>query len=708
VRAGRARAGALAFAVLLAAPYAAAQGEEDETAGEAAGEPAAGELDGEAETDETDEDAEEAEDAEDAGDLKSREALPAKDTAALLPPIVGRARFCKDDQYPLRRDELAWCEAAATPEGRRLCPALARACRRGATADEPQELKWGGLPAVPAGIRVVLWGLLVLAVGWVFLRILRQAAGDWRQRQDPATAGPRAPQVRPGPAEARAVETDVARLLEAARIAATGGRFGDAIGLAYAALLRRFEGAELVRVEPDRTNGDHLRDVGSKRPELRQRLQVVVTAVEAVEFGGERPEEHHFRFVFDRVLGLLAERLGPGPVLLALLGATLGLAGCAGSRGPEDESPSGRAAVLELLTSYGFEARQRLMGVTRLDAQVDQVVLEPDARLDAEEWQALRRWVGERGGTLIIAGIEARVPAWAGGLGSEPQPSSAPLLLTPGLVERFGPLDVVLPGNLILRARKAEPPTSPPEVPGRAIKWTPLLTRGDAPYAVEAAHAKGRIVHLADDQLLHNAALLKADNARFLTELLRMGGKRVELVSALTGLEAPNPFASVWRGRLAAVLLQLGALALLVALHKGVHFGRPADPQPPRGRPFAEHARALGGMYARARASRHALELYGAWAIERLREHVGAGRKGLSALAEALATRTGRPIGEVMRLLVEAAPRARSSTTTPTLDARRTTAGRAIAPDPADDDASTTQRRLAELLALIRQDRRRR
>lgn len=713
----RALPSVLALAGLfLTAPFAAAQSDD-----ESAQEGAAGALDG----DEADEATAGTED-EDEDEVQAREPLPAKDPRPLLAPALAGARFCKDDQYPLKRAELAWCEAAATPEGQRSCPALTRACQRGATADEPRELSLGSLPQLPAGIRIALWVLLGLAVGWVLMRILRQAAGDWRQRQA-TSPSPGAQQAPLTPAEARVVETDVARLLEAARAAAAGGQFADAIGLAYAALLRRLEGAELVRVEPDRTNGDHVRDVASKRPDLRPRLQVVVAAVEAIEFGGEPPEERHFRFVLDRVLGLLAERLGQGPVLLALLAAALGLAGCKGARGSEDESPSGRAHVLGLLTSYGFDVRQRLLGVTRLDDKVDQVVLEPDAELDTEEWQTLRRWVGERGGTLLVAGVETRVPGWVGGLGSEPQPSSAPLRLDPGLVERFGPLDVVLPGDAVLRPRKAEPPgaakpTGPAvrpapavpgpapsasdESPGRAIKWTRLLTRGEAPYAVEAAYGKGRIVHLADDQLLRNAALLRVDNARFLTELLRVGGKRLELVSALTGLEAPSPFASVWRGRLAAVLLQLGVLALLFALHRGVHFGRPSDPLPPRGRPFAEHARALGGMYARARASRHALELYGGWVIERLREHVGAGRRGLSALAEAVATRTGRPIGEVMRLLVEAAPRVRAPTSVSSNDAARTTAGHAIAQDSGDEDASTTQRRLAELLALIRQDRR--
>jgi hypothetical protein len=48
---------------------------------------------------------------------------------------------------------------------------------------------------------------------------------------------------------------------------------------------------------------------------------------------------------------------------------------------------------------------------------------------------------------------------------------------------------------------------------------------------------------------------------------------------------------------------------------------------------------------------------YGAWATERLAERLrlGGSRK-LSLIAEGVAARTGRPVGEVMRLLVEARP----------------------------------------------------
>ena len=51
------------------------------------------------------------------------------------------------------------------------------------------------------------------------------------------------------------------------------------------------------------------------------------------------------------------------------------------------------------------------------------------------------------------------------------------------------------------------------------------------------------------------------------------------------------------------------------------------------------------------------LEHYGTWATERLGERLRlGGSRRLSSIAEAVAFRTGRPVGEVMRLLVEARP----------------------------------------------------
>jgi hypothetical protein len=99
----------------------------------------------------------------------------------------------------------------------------------------------------------------------------------------------------------------------------------------------------------------------------------------------------------------------------------------------------------------------------------------------------------------------------------------------------------------------------------------------------------------------------------------------------------------------------LVALFALLVLWRGAHFGRPVDP-PRRGRrDFAEHAAAVGRHYARAGAARHALRLYAAWALDRLRERTSTQRQpGLLVLSQGIASRTGQDETAVVALIAEA------------------------------------------------------
>jgi hypothetical protein len=129
----------------------------------------------------------------------------------------------------------------------------------------------------------------------------------------------------------------------------------------------------------------------------------------------------------------------------------------------------------------------------------------------------------------------------------------------------------------------------------------------------------------------------------------------VQLVGDWTGSGASTPIESVAHGKLLPLLGQLALFLLAFYLYKGRAFGVLRDSAAASRRAFADHARALGAQYAKAHAARHALGLYAGYALDRLRERVRlGGRRGLSPLAEAIATRTGREVGEVMRLLVEA------------------------------------------------------
>jgi hypothetical protein len=642
---------------------------------------------------------------------------PARDAAPLVKTVYERGfPFCRDPSYPMTAEEIAWCDllprgpkgSETKPDAR--CPGLAALCTKGPTAElmGRQRLRRSFSVQGPVIPSAVVWILLAVGVAIVLYRLLGQSLA----------LGPATDEKRPAPATgddaaareaARQVETDVERLLARARAAAAAGDFERGVADAYAALLRKLEGAGLVRVEAGRTNGDHLRGVARKLPEAEAEMRPLVRVVERAQFGGVAADESSFRFVLDGVVRLLAGRLAaflPVVFALGLVGALVGLAACGLDREGWDDSPSGQAGVLDLLKKYGFEAHERLAPLAKLapgGGAVDIVVLMPEIDVGKDDWSKLDAWV-EGGGTLLVAGAFRELPAWLPVKVSSKVSTahlSAPLTVPARLAPWFtGKTALVPPGPSLQITRTAEPPVASgareasgaerqgddgddgdgdgddgddddddaddaaatpakgddaEEEPPPGL-W-PLLERAGHPYAVEGFHGEGRVVVLADERLFTNAALLVPDDAALLTDLLRRDGQRLEVADDLTGLVSPNPLASVSRGRLAPALAQLALLVVLFFFYRGAHFGRPRDPVLSRRRAFAEHARAVGVQYARGRAARHALWLYGGYALERLRERLHlAGGKSLSSVAEAVAARTGRPLGEVMRVLVEARP----------------------------------------------------
>jgi hypothetical protein len=608
--------------------------------------------------------------------------VAAKDVGPLLEQTFADKRFafCHDAEYPLTEQEARWCPLLIKSDAR--CPTFALACARGPAAHHegtqpPERSRSLSLPELPAVAKLVLWILLGAGLALLIGILARHAIA---QRRPPTDDEP-APDPEPGataPAARTQVETDVERLLALARAAAAAGDFGRAIAAAYAALLRKLEGAGLVRVEAHRTNGDHLRDLGQAQPELRPPVAAVVAEVERLEFGGELPTEERYRFVHDRVMGLLVQRLGP---LLVLLGLVLGAGSCRLDRGAWDHSPSGRAGVMALLQKYGFETHERWSGLEKLGqaeggAALDQLLLMPNANIDDAGWAALRTWIGQAGHTLIVT-ADRELPDWLGKRSiEETSPSALPLTLEGKHVPGFGHVQLALPSAFHL---------------AEAGRGQPVLRRGPALYAVTFPMDDGVVYLLADDHLFTNAALLAGDNARFLTELLRPGGRRLELAAELTGVVSHDPVTSVRRGKLAPVLLQLTLLLIVFFVYKGARFGRAVDPVSGRRRAFAEHARALGLKYARGRATRYGLEVYGTYALERMRERLNLGpERSLSAIAEAIVARTGRNLGDVMRVLVQA----REAASNPAGSA----ALHAAPPPPAPEDM-VALRQLAGMLA---------
>ena len=165
----------------------------------------------------------------------------------------------------------------------------------------------------------------------------------------------------------------------------------------------------------------------------------------------------------------------------------------------------------------------------------------------------------------------------------------------------------------------------------------------------------GSITFFPERELLSNASLSVADNARLVAEQLVVPGQTIELVGPWTGDGSQTPVDSVKAAGLWPVVLQLLALAALLALRQGTSFGARRDVLRRTRRAFADHVRAVAATYARAGAGRLVSGHYGLLLIDQLRERVCPGQKPtLLQLAAALARRVRRPETEIVRLLVEA------------------------------------------------------
>ena len=298
---------------------------------------------------------------------------------------------------------MKWC--ALLPKNDARCPELARACSRGATAElvgqraRRQDVSLS-VPAAPLPIRAILWIMLALVVAFVVYAIGKQALAQRAPDKDEAVEIATAAPEDPAAAIARQIETDVQRLLERARVAAAAGDFLAAVGDAYAALLRKLEGAGVITVESHRTNGDHVRDVGRQAPALRPRMQAVVHNVEEVQFGGGAATESRFRSVLIDVMGLLGEKLAAWLPFAVKLAVGLGLARARRGLHSIATASAGngrpRAATwcVDLLQRYGFTPRERLAPLSKLDRSVSALLLLPGASVDEDGWQSIATWVG--------------------------------------------------------------------------------------------------------------------------------------------------------------------------------------------------------------------------------------------------------------------------------------------------------------------------
>ena len=323
------------------------------------------------------------------------------------------------------------------------------------------------------------------------------------------------------------------------------------------------------------------------------------------------------------------------PLALLLLVLGLAVSGCSGDRGTADDAPGGRSALRRLLQQHELRLVHRVVPIERLDENTRALIV--TVPLTDAQWGRISAWV-EGGRTVIVA--HDGTPAERLGLHAR-SGRSHELRVDHRWHHQFGDVLPRLPGRRCLD-------------PG---KDTPLIADEHAcAYLTLREAGKGWWIFAADDQLFSNAALAFGDNAALLLDLCQnLGAKEIELVDETTGVAATSPVGSLLAGGLGAVLLQLGLVALLLCAHRGVAFGTRMDPPTRQRREFAEHVRAIGMQYWKARAYRYALAVYGAWAVERLRARVHTPAGDVARLVAALAVRSGEPAEHIRQLLAAVA-----------------------------------------------------
>ncbi len=560
--------------------------------------------------------------------------------------------FCHDERYPVTSRDRGSCALAKPAKDR--CPAFAAACQqpltggsRGSPEPEPAfSAPESRPPSALSGLAsVVFWVLIaagVIGLVSVIVKSLRLSSAP-----EPSSEPSRdelAPPPPPGETAPRKVETDVDRLLARARNAAARGAFTEAMADAYAAALRHLDLSGVVELHPSKTNGDYIRSL-REHPDIQRKLRTVAREVDRAHFGGLSPT----REAFERVLSTVLPLVGRAMLLVLAVGLAFGTSGCDRlQRGRDDghtatawgTSPSGYSVLVDLIEHDGALVKRRLDEVDEI-APMTSAVIVIDTDLKPEEWRVLGRWV-EHGGVLIVAGdSESERDEIPGTLESGPCLGSLRVDETSPLVTRHGLGDAKVFGAA-----------------GRGFSREPgigesVIRCGDQPFLHMRAYRQGELVTLADASFLSNASLLAGDNARVVMSFL---GREpvVEVIDRFTGSGARTPLQTIANAHLTPFVLQMLVLMLLLGAWRGAHFGTPRDRRDRSRRSFSEHVRALGSAYASANASRTALANYAGWALDRLRERALPGGGKLSDLAQAIARRTGRAEGDVMRWLVEA------------------------------------------------------
>jgi hypothetical protein len=171
-------------------------------------------------------------------------------------------------------------------------------------------------------------------------------------------------------------------------------------------------------------------------------------------------------------------------------------------------------------------------------------------------------------------------------------------------------------------------------------------------YGALRPFGRGKVLGLASGDLLTNVALAVPGNAAAVIAMLAaLDRHEFAVARAEQGIAPPdNPFAGLVHVGLGPALFHAALFIPLLFFAYGVRQAAPRGEPPARRRAFAEHVQAVGGLYARRRASRHALAVYAKHVDDRVRAAMG--RAGDPV--DFLATRSGTSRAETAEIHAKA------------------------------------------------------
>ncbi|MBV1860770.1 MAG: DUF4129 domain-containing protein [Nannocystaceae bacterium] len=624
--------------------------------------------------------------------------------------------FCHETDYPLTPDEAQWCPVLAEAQAAELerCPAFAEACNasravlkgvgrlssRSAENEEQAEKRATGrgpsrgrderedededeleLPVLGGLAQVLFWLVIGVALILLVAAIVRNLAHSRGVEPDPEPSGDPEPGQELDPdaariaAAARAMETDVERLLALARQSSQQGAFADAVDFSHAALLRRLDHEGLIRLHASRTNGEYVRELRGNAS-LVDPVREVLRRVDRAQFGPQGAGASIFGDIHERVLAIV-KTVGP---LVLLVTTVLGAAMACGPGTdsarmyPWSTSPSGNGGVLELLRGTGVTVSYRTEALTALESEEASadpcIVMLADAMATPEEWAALRVWV-QGGGRLVIAG--GQLPPWldvsyataavpvagppvadaAAVADTETEPASSQLETGAAEAEmNWEELDETDAIPVVLTSIH---PIGRTLLVDGDVDEIGLDTLGNTAFA-SFPWGFGRVEVFADGRLFTNAGIVFGPNAEAIVATMEHLGGTAEFVDGwVTTTGADTPADAIRNSHLTAAVVQLLIFILALYLWRGRQFGRATDPIVQGRRAFSQHAVAMGRQYEKARAASFAARLFSGWVLERLRNRFSsAATAGLLGLSQEVARRSGRDETDVMRLLVAA------------------------------------------------------